>query len=516
MTASNSVLLCLDSGTTAVKAAAFDRQGRILCTVQRENRGLRRSGIHVEQDMEIARGDALAVLGACAAKADSVVDGIVLTGQGDGLWPIDRNREPVGSAITWLDGRVRSLIAEPDLQGPLTQIETVTGSRPTAASQSLHLLWLQRHDPQRLKQIRHVLRLKEWLFYSLTDTLRGEPSAALPVWGDWRTGETSRRVESALGLERGLELLPELVPVGTCSATLSPRAAAALRLPSNVPVLLGPGDVHASLIGLGLGTRPGVTQASIFGTSAIHGCHLQDPAAMREKPAGAIIQKFVLGSGYFCTHPSFNGATLLQHVRKLIAGMPEHVEPYYSELLLHPFFEPGGERAPYTTPHASGAVFGLTAAATPSQVAWAACEALAFIARRSHEMMSAPAGALSLGGGLAGDPHFARFLATVTGSTVERSTDGHAGLRGLGAIGAKFLYGEPPSTVAANWIGAPDETVQPQQGEIADYANRKFALFSRLVDAVSPLWETMSGIRSSVEVLAQSRTANRAAVGDFG
>jgi erythritol kinase len=506
MTHPNSVLLCLDSGTTAVKAAAFDRQGRMLCEVQSENRGLRRGGVHVEQDMEITREDAIAVLGACAAKANGVIDGILLTGQGDGLWPIDRDGEPVGPAITWLDGRTRSLIAEPDLQGSLKEIEAVTGSRPTAASQSLHLLWLQRHDPARLRQIQHVLRLKEWLFYSLTDRLQGEPSAALPVWGDWRTGETSRHIEKAIGLERGLELLPDFAPVGACRAALSPRAAAALRLPQNVPVLLGPGDVHVSLIGLGLGTRQGVTRASIFGTSAIHGCHLPDPAAMREKPAGAIIQKFALGSGFLCTHPSFNGATLLQHVRKLAAGVPARIEPSYSELLLHPFFEPGGERAPYTTPHASGAVFGLTAAAKPEQVAWAACEALTFIARKSHEMMSAPAGALSLGGGLAGDPHFARFLATVTGSTVQRTTNGHAGLRGLGAIGAKFLYGEPASTVAANWIGEPDETVQPQEGKIADYADRKFALFSRLVDAVSPFWETMSGVRSTAETLMEARS----------
>lgn len=40
-----------------------------------------------------------------------------------------------------------------ELGGALDRIEAITGSRPTAAAQSLQLLWLQRHDPDRVQRI---------------------------------------------------------------------------------------------------------------------------------------------------------------------------------------------------------------------------------------------------------------------------------------------------------------------------------------------------------------------------
>lgn len=498
-------LLCLDSGTTAVKAAAFDRHGRIVASAQRQNRALRRDGARIEQDMAATRDDAFAVLRECAAGLGGMLDGILVTGQGDGLWPLDAQLRPAGHAMTWLDGRARQIASELQDSGALDEIQAVTGSRPTAASQSLQLLWLQRNDPQRLATIAHLLRLKEWLFFTLTHALLGEPTAALPVWGDWRSGALSPIVQRTLGLPRGLELLPDFAPVGECRARLSPQAASATGIATGTPVLLGPGDVQSTLVGLGLGVRPAVTRASIFGTSAIHACHILDPALTPAAPAGAMLQRFVLGDGYFLFQPSFNGATLFQHIGRIAAGLPAHAEPAYSGLILHPFLEPGGERAPYTSPNASGALFGLTAHARPEQIAWAAREGLAFVARASHEMMNAPAGVLSLGGGLAADPHFAGFLATLLDTQVERAGGAQAGLRGLAAIGARHLLGTGDAELAGSWVVAPDAVAAPRTGKVAQYAREKYALFVDLLDSISPHWQRMAAIRDLADMMETTR-----------
>lgn len=497
-------LLCLDSGTTAVKAAAFDRRGRIVASAERHNRALRRDGARVEQDMVATRDDAFAVMRECAAGLGATVDGILVTGQGDGLWPLDARLRPAGHAMTWLDGRTRQIAFELQDSGTLDEIQAVTGSRPTAASQSLQLLWLQQNDPQRLATIAHVLRLKEWLFFTLTHALLGEPTAALPVWGDWRSGALSPIVQRTLGLPRGLELLPDFAPVGECRARLSPQAASATGIAAGTPVLLGPGDVQSTLVGLGLGVRPAVTRASIFGTSAIHACRILDPALMPAAPPGAMLQRFVLGDGYFLFQPSFNGATLFQHIGRIAAGLPAHAEPAYSGLILHPFLEPGGERAPYTSPNASGALFGLTAHARPEQIAWAAREGLAFVARASHEMMNAPAGVLSLGGGLAADPHFAGFLATLLDTPVERAGGAQAGLRGLAAIGARHLFGAGDAELAGSWVVTPDAVAAPRTGKVAQYARDKYALFVGLLDSISPHWQRMAAIRDLADDMMET------------
>ena len=487
------MILCLDSGTTAVKAAAFDASGQLLAHVDLPNTALTRTGARVEQDMDASRELAVRALRDCMARAPGhAPQGLILTGQGDGLWPVDADGQPVGPALTWLDGRARGLVSE--LGDALDRIEDITGSRPTAAAQSLQLLWLQRHEPDRFQRIAKILRLKDWLFYALTGALLAEPSAALPVWGSWRDGSMSAEIPKALGLTRGLDVLPEFAPVGQCRASLSASAAQACGLPAGLPVLMGPGDVQATLIGLGLGTRPEVTRASVFGTSAIHACLLDDPDTMPQKPRGAMVQQFVLGDGFLCFHPCFNGATLLQHLQGQFRDLPSSVSPAYSGLVVHPFFEPGGERAPWTDPQASAALFGLSAATTPHQIAWAGREALAFVARTSHMMMGAAQGALSLGGGLARDEDFARFLATCLGTPVVRSPTAHAGPRGLAAIAATHLLGASPAEIAAQWIGPPEDSIPPQTGPVARYADAKFATFRNLVDTTSPHWAALSDI----------------------
>ena len=492
------VLLCLDSGTTSVKAAAFDAKGRLLAKAERPNGALHRDGARVEQDMPRTRDEALEVLRDCAAQVAGPIAGLIVTGQGDGLWPVDGGGQPVGRALTWLDGRARGLIGA--MAPALDAVQAATGSRPTAAAASLQLLWLQQNEPDRHARITHALRAKEWLFLALTGRLMAEPSALLPVWGDWRSGALTPVVAQSLGLSRGTELLPELAPVGAARAGLSPKAAQATGLPPGLPVLLGPGDVQSTLIGLGLGSR-GISRASIFGTSAIHACLLDDPTVMPQAPAGAMIQQFALGSGYLCFHPCFNGATLLHHLSRRLADLPSAPAPDYSALILHPFLEPGGERAPWTDPNATGALIGLTAASTPAQIAWAGREALAFVTRASHAMMGAPDGTLSLGGGLAGDTHFAQFLATVTGCTVQRSPGSHAGLRGLAAIAARFLLDAPDP---APWIGPPAQRLAPDPGPVAAYADHKYRLFLALLKAVSPLWEPLSALQDQAATLMET------------
>jgi len=283
---------------------------------------------------------------------------------------------------------------------------------------------------------------------------------------------------------------------------LSDAAAQATGLTPGLPVLLGPGDVQSTLIGLGLGTRPGVTRASIFGTSAIHACVLDDPSSMPKIPAGAMIQRFATGRGFLCFHPSFNGASLLHHVSRCFAGLPDRPTPQYSSLILHPFFEAGGERAPWTDPNAIGAVLGINASTTPGQIAWAGREALAFVTHASHKMMGEPDGALSLGGGLAGDGHFGQFLATLNGCEVQPNSGGHAGLRGLAVIAARVLL---DATDPTPWIGTPERRIAPEPGLVADYAQAKYRLFSNMIDAATPFWASLSDLGVHAEQLMEAQ-----------
>lgn len=501
MSAMDGFIICLDSGTSAVKAAAFDRRGRVIAATERLNSALRREGDRVEQDMEVTRNDALETLRDCIAKVPGRPEALIITGQGDGLWPIDAAGQPAGRAMTWLDGRARPIVAELGRSGRFNDIEAITSAQPTAASQSLQLLWLQRHDRSRLQRIVHALRLKEWLFFSLTGCLKAEPSSVVPVWGDWRRRAPVRMIEEILGLDRGIDLLPPLQAIGECVAGLSEEAARYLEQPSGLPVFLGPGDVQASLIGLGLGLREGLSRASIFGTSAIHARYMADPGTMAWKPPGAMFQPFALGSGYLCFHPSFNGATTFTHVAGLFANVPASITtPAYSGIILHPFFEPGGERAPVTSPHASAAAFGLSAATQPEEFAWAAREALAFLSRYAHDMMGGSDEDLVVGGGVAGDAAYMQFLSTTIHAKVRPAPGGQAGLRGLAAIAATLLGWATGKELAENFAVSSERRVLPEDGAVRVYAEKKYEIFKQLLETLSASWADIAAIRNYADM----------------
>lgn len=492
------LILCLDSGTTSVKAAIFDQSGQVLARAERPNSALERAGNRVEQDMAQTLAEAERVAATCLeAVPGGSVAAVALTGQGDGLWPLAADLSPAGKAMTWLDGRAAGLpTAMPEA---LDAVERITAARPTAASQTLQLLWLQDNDPARFARIRHALRLKEWLFFGLTGVLRGEPGSLLPVWGDWRSGRPRAEVAAALGLKKGLELLPELGAVGDCVAGLSDAAAARIGLPAGLPVVLGPGDVQSSLVGLGVGPGLSLDRASIFGTSAIHGRFYAGAEQIPRKLSGAMIQQFATGQGFVCFHPCFNGGTAFRHVDRLVGGkLDRPSRPAWSGVILHPFFEPGGERAPITHPHASAALFGMSATTTPDEIAWAAREALAFLARMSHaDLGGAGPQGVAVGGGVARDAAFLQLLASVLDRPLHPHSEGDTALRGLAAVAMGALEtGRSAGQVKQVYIAPAGREIAPETGAPRSYLDQKFALFQRLLADAAGHWDALARIRA--------------------
>ncbi len=97
------ILIALDSGTSVVKAVAFDPRGQQLAVASRANAYAMLPGGGSEQDMARTFDDAAAVLAALSADlaarfAGHEVAALAVTGQGDGTWLIDGDGEPVGPA----------------------------------------------------------------------------------------------------------------------------------------------------------------------------------------------------------------------------------------------------------------------------------------------------------------------------------------------------------------------------------------------------------------------------------
>src|SRR4051794_18360921 len=239
----------IDVGTSMVKAAAFDGEGRELA-VEARSVGLDLHGGVVEQDMEEVYAAVVAVLQELTAKVPEPIELAGLTGQGDGVWLVDKGGRPVRAAASWMDGRAHELLDQWLSDGTFETVFRRTGSAMFPGCPGPLLAWFDRCEPKSLDAASTALYCKDMVFRRLT----GAPAttdvsdASMPFL-DPRTRSYDNRVVELLGLthRRGL-----LAPIGDPIATAGAREG----LPPGTPLANGPYDLPSCALGAGV-TAPG-------------------------------------------------------------------------------------------------------------------------------------------------------------------------------------------------------------------------------------------------------------------
>jgi len=131
--ASQTFLLGIDAGTSVVKAALIDPQGREALTVAQRTAVLTPHPAWAEADMHEIWAMTCSAIRAVLAQADVAPEQIAavgLTGNMVGAWLIDIKGEPVRNAILWCDGRTQPLIDRLSAEYPgfMSRIFETSGS----------------------------------------------------------------------------------------------------------------------------------------------------------------------------------------------------------------------------------------------------------------------------------------------------------------------------------------------------------------------------------------------------
>jgi len=92
------VAICIDAGTSLVKAVAFDADGTELAIARHPMVVRHPAPAWSEQDMPSVWDAVVAAAAEVARQCAEPVDLISVTGQGDGCWLVDSAGEPTGPA----------------------------------------------------------------------------------------------------------------------------------------------------------------------------------------------------------------------------------------------------------------------------------------------------------------------------------------------------------------------------------------------------------------------------------
>lgn len=517
------LIIGIDAGTSVIKAVAFDLEGKQLAVASTPNRVDLGAGGVAEQDMQRTWNDTAATLQLLAQKIPELASrtlAVAITGQGDGTWLIDKAGEPVGPAMLWLDARASTEIATLRASDHAARIAERTGTALNPAMQSGQLLWLHHHASARLDRAATALHCKDWLYFKATNERATCSTEGTFTFGNYKDGAYDDQVLELLGLSSRKHLLPAIVVPGSQHAPLSAQAAGETGLLQGTPVVLGPMDVPATLMGGGgvaLGPQ-GLRHVgcSVLGSTGMHGWSTQGlqrivPSAeagytmmlpipdvrmriMSHMAATLNVDWLISLMGQVAEFSGFAlppRAQLLERLNQMV------LEAAPAQAFYHPYIAENGERGPFVDPTARAQLSGFSSSLGLAGMARAVFEGIAYATRDCYAALGAIPDEIRLTGGAARSPALRQLLANIMGKPVRVSHREECGAAGT-AVMAAVALGHYKDVLSAlpTWVDACLDTqlTQPDAAQARLY-EELFPLYQQSAAASRPLSASLTDIK---------------------
>jgi xylulokinase len=368
------MILAFDVGTSVLKGALFDRQGKP------GSRAEAPLALLSHPDPLWHESDAREWVKALRLVAHRIrpshagpLDAVVVSGNGPTLLPVGADGMPLTPALTWMDRRG---VAEAGIISEKSGLPTdPTFYLPKA-------FWLYRNRPAVYEKTRWFLSCPEFIAYTLT----GEAVTFLP------TPQYTRLIwEEKLIRDLGMapEKFPPFIPSGKVLGRVSAAGEKSTGIPAGVPVVAGGPDFLVSLLGTAT-VAPGRACVRSGTSEGINLCSRIQTTDRRLLCFSHIAEGFYNVSGMIST--SGKALEWFKNTTERKADSYEslfediaHVPPGADRLLFLPYL--AGERAPLWDPCARGAFIGLTLNHHLREMTRAVVESVAYAIRDVVEVM---------------------------------------------------------------------------------------------------------------------------------
>lgn len=395
-------ILGVDLGTTAIKAAVFDENGRECASKTVEYTLLTPAPGMAELEAETYIKTFRAAVSEAVKRAKLEPEDIVSVGmsaQGETTLCLDENNEPLRPAIVWLDVRASEEAAYIENIIGRKNIQKHTGQPGMDAIwPAAKILWLKRHEPDIYNKTAKYVQLKAYFSYLLTGKMVCEDSIlCTTMYWDIRTREYWPEMLDLLGIIE--EQLPEIYEQGENIGYITPEGAKMFGLSTKTTLNAGALDQACGALGVG-NVRPGTFSdctGSNLATVTIVDELILDPAMQMPCFASAIPGKYMLhafSSGgmilkwyrdTFCRLEMMKEAEGGENAFEAICREASLIPPGNDGLIMIPHLQ--GSGPPDTDNYAKGVYFGITLAHKKAHFTRAIMESIAVILRRMMQAM---------------------------------------------------------------------------------------------------------------------------------
>jgi xylulokinase len=439
------MLLGIDLSTTGAKALLIDREGRVVSSATTPLNLSTPHPLWSEQDpREWWTATVNSIVQALAGAAGEAVSAIGLTGQMHGLVLLDDHGEVLRPAILWNDQRCGAECDEIRSRVNREELIRITGNDALTGFTAPKILWVEKHEPEIHRLIRHILLPKDYIRYKLTGALAMDKAdGSGTMLFDLRERTWSHRIVNALNIST--EWLPPTFEGHEITGEVTREVAELTGLRAGTPVIAGGGDQSAQAVGGGV-VGPG-TMAVTLGTSGVVFAATESPLIEPEGRLHAFCH--AVAGRWHLMGVMLSAAGSLQWYRDRFAcdrnfeelvHEASHVPAGSEGLIFLPYLS--GERTPHPDPLARGAWVGLTGRHGRPHLTRSILEGVAFGLKDIFCLMrDAGLGAIDevrLSGGGARSSLWRQILADTLGSelvtvnTTEGAAFGAALLAGVG------------------------------------------------------------------------------------
>lgn len=436
----NKYLIGIDAGTTNVKALIYDLQGNEIASSAVDNEVYADKMIS-EQDMNKLWENVLICLKNLIKSTSADIDnimGIGVTGQGEGLWTIDENNEPVGNSILWNDGRALDLINQIKEDDKLyKEIKIVVGSYIRPGSTLTLIKWLKENQPDTYEKVKVIFTCKDWIRYKLTDKLYWELSDATCSCIDLTKNTYAASIFEKLGINDVVEKFPKLIGATDNAGYLKKDVAKKIGLKEGIPVSGGMIDIVSTAAGLGAIKENDV--CIILGTTGMTFSVLskyEGDYAYNGWEKHIDGKSYIKGMGTMAATPNLDWAVDLlfkdENKSEIYEDITKNLvnrEPFESGLIYHPHISNAGERAPFFNPKATSQFLGIRADTTRYDMVHAIMEGVA-LSIKDCLINTKNINKIYLSGGGAKNPVWVKIISDVLNSDVYIADTGELAAKG--------------------------------------------------------------------------------------
>jgi sugar (pentulose or hexulose) kinase len=510
---SNQLVIGIDSSTSATKAIAWDRHGRLIAEGRAAIAMSNPKPGYFEQSPTDWWRSTTHALKEVTGKVDPErIVGLAISNQRETFAAFSETGEALRPGMVWLDDRARPEMKQFGDRFGAERIHEISGKPLDIIPCLYRLIWMREHEPELFARAAFFAEVHGYLCFRLTGRKTSSTASADPMGLlDMRRFQWSEEIFEAAGLP--MDKMPSLVRPGERVGEISDAVAAETGLPRGMPVFAGGGDGQCAGTGVAV-LQPGrayvnlgtAAVAGIFAPSYAYNRNFRTETAIAEDGyiyetclrAGTFLVDWLVGEVFGIDASKRRAA--LGELEAEAAGLPIGA----GGLAVVPYWQ--GCMTPHWDSDAHGLIAGLTGSTRRAHLFRSILEGIALDIAMTMDAASSASGVeidhyVAIGGGATSDL-WASILADTSGKPVRRSNATEASSLGAAMAAAKGAGWYSSIREASIAMAAPpDATFAPDP--------RRVSLYRELRSIQADLWPLVSAWNLRLNAFAERAQAIR-------